>query len=547
LLKEVNNECPKIFFLYALLGALTDAATASTAMTIIPELYGLTEDKAREQLRAAGVSGQIHVEQEAEHQSATPCERKDVETDRVCGQSPLPGGEQPAQLDVWLVLKSVEMQSVPRFPGSMQRAREVYRNRKYRGELITKIVPASECIKDRVPKGDVCKQLPAAWAEVPVGTPITLYLMGERTIEDPYGYLPDVLGLGLEEAKGILREFNFTGPVFVKFSDDSKCKPYVVCECHADSGFYEPSKPVARHAALVVTMGSKFPRKGQASNRELMRMPDLTGLTEQEARERMDMLGLRAKIGLHPTQGCETQEVQTAERICGQRPGFGQYFRARTSVTYVLENRRQAAPKPDWIPMPSLLGMRLEDAKASLQEGGITRIEVEHITRAGCVPERVCDSAPKAGRRAYLDTPKTLFTGNIPPIASDDAITITQGDTHPAIDVLGNDRDDDGDRIAVEKAAAKHGTVVIGSSGALKYTPHQGYVGVDTVEYSIADGHGGSDAATLTVTIAIAPPPGAEVEVQAEPAEADDPAPVAGAPEPTPEEPFHVDVPPLFQ
>lgn len=88
------------------------------------------------------------------------------------------------------------------------------------------------------------------------------------------------------------------------------------------------------------------------------------------------------------------------------------------------------------------------------------------------------------------------------PEADDDAAT-TREDASVVIDLLANDADVDGDAIAVATAdAAAHGTVAIRPDGrSVTYTPAADVNGVDTFEYTVGDGHGGSDVGLVTVTV----------------------------------------------
>ena len=69
------------------------------------------------------------------------------------------------------------------------------------------------------------------------------------------------------------------------------------------------------------------------------------------------------------------------------------------------------------------------------------------------------------------------------------------------IDVLANDEDADGDTLTVtDVGVPSHGTVSIGSGG-VRYTPNPDYSGPDSFTYTISDGHGGEDTATVHVNV----------------------------------------------
>jgi hypothetical protein len=95
----------------------------------------------------------------------------------------------------------------------------------------------------------------------------------------------------------------------------------------------------------------------------------------------------------------------------------------------------------------------------------------------------------------------TIDAVNDDPVAGDDTLTIGEGADATAVNVLGNDDDVDGDTPAVQAAGpAGHGTVTL-ATGVVKYEPDAGFAGADSFDYTISDGHGGSDPATVAVTV----------------------------------------------
>ncbi len=72
--------------------------------------------------------------------------------------------------------------------------------------------------------------------------------------------------------------------------------------------------------------------------------------------------------------------------------------------------------------------------------------------------------------------------------------------------VLANDRDADGDVLTAQLVAEpEHGTVVLNADGTFTYTPADGFVGIDTFSYGVADGKQGSATAQAVITVASAP------------------------------------------
>ncbi|MFN7778603.1 MAG: Ig-like domain-containing protein, partial [Betaproteobacteria bacterium] len=99
---------------------------------------------------------------------------------------------------------------------------------------------------------------------------------------------------------------------------------------------------------------------------------------------------------------------------------------------------------------------------------------------------------------------------NRPPHAQDDSASTQQ---NPAVVVasstlLANDYDPDGAALAITGIGnVVNGPAVLGSDGSVTFTPSPGFTGSASFAYSIADGRGGTDSATVNVVVAAPPPP----------------------------------------
>ena len=90
---------------------------------------------------------------------------------------------------------------------------------------------------------------------------------------------------------------------------------------------------------------------------------------------------------------------------------------------------------------------------------------------------------------------------NDPPDAANDSATVRKNRSG-TINVLANDSDPDGDTLSVVSAAQpSKGSVAVNADGSITYTPRKGFVGTDSFTYTISDGNGGEDTATVTVTV----------------------------------------------
>ncbi|MCA1732392.1 MAG: tandem-95 repeat protein, partial [Acidobacteria bacterium] len=90
---------------------------------------------------------------------------------------------------------------------------------------------------------------------------------------------------------------------------------------------------------------------------------------------------------------------------------------------------------------------------------------------------------------------------NDDPFADDDEGFLDKNDS-VRVSVLVNDSDVDGDFLSVESITegAGNGTVsIVGSE--IEYTPVTDFVGTDSFTYTVTDGNGGSDSATVNITV----------------------------------------------
>jgi hypothetical protein len=95
-------------------------------------------------------------------------------------------------------------------------------------------------------------------------------------------------------------------------------------------------------------------------------------------------------------------------------------------------------------------------------------------------------------------------TVNDPPAALDDSVS-TPELTPATIDVLANDSDPEGDLLVVTgHTAAAHGSVSCGAASCT-YAPDLGFQGSDSFTYTVEDGLGAADTATVSVTVTPSP------------------------------------------
>ena len=105
------------------------------------------------------------------------------------------------------------------------------------------------------------------------------------------------------------------------------------------------------------------------------------------------------------------------------------------------------------------------------------------------------------GAMTFSEIEQLILPENSPPEAQDDTIS-TDEDTPVTIDVLANDSDPDSDPLTITEATvpADQGTVTI-VDNQLVFTPAQDVNGPVEISYTVTDGNGGTDTATVTVDV----------------------------------------------
>ena len=92
----------------------------------------------------------------------------------------------------------------------------------------------------------------------------------------------------------------------------------------------------------------------------------------------------------------------------------------------------------------------------------------------------------------------TVTGTNDAPVANNDTGLVNEN-ASATIDVLANDTDVDGDTLTVTQATATNGTVSVSADGTLDYQGNQDFNGTDIITYTVSDGNGGEDTATVDI------------------------------------------------
>jgi len=113
----------------------------------------------------------------------------------------------------------------------------------------------------------------------------------------------------------------------------------------------------------------------------------------------------------------------------------------------------------------------------------------------------VIDDGAGGTSAATVSITITAVVVNNPPTASDDIAQATQGQA-VNFNILANDSDPDGDSLTVAiTAPPANGTAVVLPDNRISYTSAAAFAGVDSIGYTVDDGNGASDTATVSITV----------------------------------------------
>jgi Bacterial Ig domain len=130
-----------------------------------------------------------------------------------------------------------------------------------------------------------------------------------------------------------------------------------------------------------------------------------------------------------------------------------------------------------------------------------------------CMPPILCPEAQQWDPIAQICKAEPL--PGEPPVAQDDIIATSQGEP-VTIYVLDNDADPNGDILTIEPLSQpSNGRAMLGEDGiTILYQPGNSFLGVDTFDYKVTNGNGGTDSATVTIKVTTnvyeVPPPNNE-------------------------------------
>ncbi len=96
----------------------------------------------------------------------------------------------------------------------------------------------------------------------------------------------------------------------------------------------------------------------------------------------------------------------------------------------------------------------------------------------------------------------TVKNINDPVQANDDAVSVKEDVPLVTVEVLANDTDADNDKLILLSASqGSNGSVTINTDNTLAYAPNKNFSGTDSFKYTVSDGKGAMETATVNVTV----------------------------------------------
>ena len=131
-------------------------------------------------------------------------------------------------------------------------------------------------------------------------------------------------------------------------------------------------------------------------------------------------------------------------------------------------------------------------------DGTYTINPAPNFTGAVALNYDVVDSdggAVAAARTFYLAAVNDV------PVSVDDVLTVSEDSSPVLVDVLANDSDVDQDNLTVSSVETTGSGVVSTDGSQISYEPAPNFHGTETISYTVDDGNGGTDTATLMVNV----------------------------------------------
>ncbi|MEW2811039.1 Stk1 family PASTA domain-containing Ser/Thr kinase [Streptomyces massasporeus] len=261
--------------------------------------------------------------------------------------------------------------------------------------------------------GRICEQDPATGTTVTKGSTVNVVAATGRAESSRGGpessrggpeskvTVPRVTGLSIEDAKAKLEGDRYAFDVRTETRESGE-DPGTVLKQDPSAG-----TEVEKGTTITLVVAGKPGEHGAEQGDVMATVPDVTGLTCDEAKSRMRV---NALVGHCTEQG--TDDPDRAGKVISTAPGANQQVERNSRVTIVVG---KAGQREELVPVPDVGGESLSTARVLLREAGLT---VGDISGSEHPLARVVFSGPSEGTRVERGTAVDLAT--VGPNSKDD-------------------------------------------------------------------------------------------------------------------------------
>lgn len=319
-------------------GTAVDVVVAGKAEAEVPDVLGLTLDEATEILGTAGFEMKsVAVENEAEPGTV-------VDQSPAAGEMVAPGSEVTV-----VVSAGVEETLVPNVVGmSQDEATQALNGAGYE-------VQSKGSYDEEAAEGVVVSQSPEGGVVAEPGTRVDIIVSQGK---NPEAAVPDVVGKSEADAAKALEDAGFEAVPNATFND-TVAVGLVVSQDPAGGATAQRGSAVS----MAVSQGPKPP--------ETVTMPNVVGKAEADAVKALQDLGYQVAL-------VDVYSDTVAQGVVGlQAPVAGSITEPGITVGIVVSMGSRPA---EFVIVPDVRGMSLEEATAMLEEAGLVAASVEIFT-----------------------------------------------------------------------------------------------------------------------------------------------------------------------
>jgi beta-lactam-binding protein with PASTA domain len=337
----VVDQSPKAGATAATGSEVTVMVSAGKQQTLVPNVVGKTEEDATSTLTAAGYKAQTKSEY-----------NEKVEKGLVASQSPAGGTAADAGTTVTIVVSQGKNPNVtvPDVVGMTQ------------DDATSALTAAGYKVKvqtsydEKVEKGLVVSQSPAGGTAADAGTTVTILVSQGK---NPTVTVPNVVGMTETDAGAALSDAGLE-PVPSSSYSDTVPAGTVISQDPAAGKSVTAGSPVS----YAVSQGPKPP--------DTATVPPVVGKTEDEATTALQQAGYKAAVSR------AYSDSVAKDVVAAQAPQGGVVTQPGITVGLLVSDGQ--APGPDFVVVPDLRAMTLDQATAALQALGLTVTSYEAFT-----------------------------------------------------------------------------------------------------------------------------------------------------------------------